>query len=77
MKNANTSLIVANAIIWAALMIATSLLFKDHPNASMLVLLMIAGWLTTQGLIQKATGAQLATAADEIRCIKNLFNNKH
>ncbi len=77
MKHPTNRLVIANAFIWAAMMIAISLLFKDHHNAQMVVMLMVVGWMTTQGLIQKAAGEQLTTAHDEIRCIKKLFSTRH
>lgn len=75
MKKTHSSYIIGNALIWAALMIAFSLLFKSHDNTSMVIMLMIAGWLTTQELIQKAAGQDL-TVGEEVRCIKSLFNGK-
>ncbi|MDX1571282.1 MAG: hypothetical protein R3200_12430 [Xanthomonadales bacterium] len=42
---------IANALLWAALMIALSVLFGDHPNASTIVLLLIPAWFVSDGLI--------------------------
>lgn len=43
--------IVGNALIWAAMMIASAILFKGQDGAKTLLLLFIAGWFATNSLI--------------------------
>ena len=47
-KNKRTSAAMANAIAWAAMVIATPLVMSDAPveQKSFLLLLQIAGWLS-------------------------------
>lgn len=42
---------VANAMIWAALMIASALILKGQDGAKVLMFLYIAGWFVTNSLI--------------------------
>ena len=42
---------IANALVWAATMIATALLTESTNGTQTLILLMIAGWFTTHNLI--------------------------
>jgi len=45
------NLVIANALIWAAIIIATSLLTGDSEQGSTLMLILLAGWFATQSLI--------------------------
>ena len=45
------SKVIGNALIWAAMMIASSLLIGAHENSQTLMLLFIAGWFATNGLV--------------------------
>ncbi len=44
---------VANALIWASMMIALSLLMMDSKNGGMMLLLMVGGWLASNKLMHK------------------------
>lgn len=41
----------ANAIIWAAMMLATALVVKDGNNSSAMIAILIAGWLASAQLL--------------------------
>ena len=59
----NGKILIGNAIIWAAVMIAVSLLTKGHENSQFISLLMILGWFSTQSLMlspKKALAAECA-----------------
>ena len=43
---------IGHAIIWAATMIALSIVFADHENSQMIIFLMLAGWISSQALVQ-------------------------
>ncbi|NQZ05709.1 MAG: hypothetical protein HRT35_00975 [Algicola sp.] len=53
-KNA-AKLQIIHALVWAALMLAISWVTKGGENKEVIFFL-IAGWMTTQGLLQKALG---------------------
>ena len=55
--------LVGNAIIWAAVMIAVSLLTKGNENSQFINLLMILGWFSTQSMIQSPKAAMAAECA--------------
>ena len=65
MKNQkNGKILIGNAIIWAAMMIAVSLLTKGNENSQFISLLMILGWFSTQSLMvspKEAAAADCAT----------------
>ena len=54
-KNKAAKLQIIHALVWAALMLAISWVTKDGANKEVIFFL-IAGWMTTQGLLQKALG---------------------
>ena len=62
---------VANAMIWAAMMIASSLLMADpsEANSKMMIILMVAGWFATQRLVPGSK--QLL--ANERACFRRLL----
>jgi hypothetical protein len=45
--------VIANALIWGSMMIAAALLMRDsgNSNSMFLILLMTAGWLTSNRLV--------------------------
>ena len=54
-RNKSAKLQIIHALVWAALMLAISWVSKDGNNQEVIFFL-IAGWTTTQGLLQKALG---------------------
>jgi len=65
----NAKLLIGNAVIWAALMIAISLLVKGNENSQFINLLMILGWFSAQSLIVSPKEA----AAADCAMIRRLF----
>lgn len=65
----NGKLLIGNAIIWAAIMIAVSLLTKGNENSQFINLLMIVGWFSTQSLMVSPKEAMAADCA----IIRRLF----
>jgi len=59
--------LIANAVIWAAMMIAVSHLTKGSENSQFIVMLMIMGWFGTQNLISPSN----ATA--ECAALRRMF----
>lgn len=51
---------IINALVWAGLMIAVSLMTKDHENSSAILLMMIGGWIATGGLSSETRKAECA-----------------
>lgn len=62
-KKKNGKLLIGNAIIWAAMMIAVSLLTKGSENSQLINLLMILGWFSTQSLMVSPKEAVAADCA--------------
>ena len=63
-----TKPVIANALVWASLMIASSLILKgDHKDS--LMLLFIAGWFVSN---QMLTGKN-HSVKEELACIRGLF----
>ena len=54
---------LANAIIWASMIIASSLLSGDQPQGQTMTLLLIAGWFTSQNLMPGSEGAARSECA--------------
>ena len=55
--------VIANAVIWAAIILATSLLTGDvleSDKSFMLLILQIAGWFATNGLVSSISKATKA-----------------
>lgn len=48
--------LIIHALLWAALMLAGSFIFKDRPWADDLLMWMVAGFVLTNGLVLSATG---------------------
>ncbi len=46
----NSTRSIVTALVWAALMIAVSLVMTDSDNKQTILLLMIGGWIATGGL---------------------------
>ena len=44
---------IANAIVWASVMIATSLVIEDRGETQAIIMFMIAGWAATSGLFAR------------------------
>lgn len=61
-----SSLVIGNAVIWAALMLALSLLMADTPNSDTMILLLVAGWFASQALFTDFR----ADARREWACLK-------
>lgn len=76
MNQLKSSHLIANALIWAAMIIAMTLLTKSEDNSSMIVLLMIAGWMATQNIIQQARGDNQSSLSQELSCIKKRIQGK-
>ena len=54
---------LANAIIWASMIIASSLLTGDQPQGQTMTLLLFAGWFTSQYLMPGSEEAARAECA--------------
>lgn len=50
-ENKNVKNMVAHSLIWASMMIATSLILQDSGKSFSLFLIMLSGWFATQSLI--------------------------
>lgn len=61
--------LVGNAIVWAATMIAASLITKGQEGSETLMMLFIAGWFATNGLIASPKGLIEA----ECNALRRLF----
>lgn len=55
--------VIANALIWAAIIIAASLLTGDSEQGNTLMLLLLAGWFATQSLITGSPETRRAECA--------------
>ena len=55
--------VIANAIIWAAIIIASSLLTGESGPGETMPLLLIAGWFATQGLVTETRRSRQAECA--------------
>lgn len=55
-KNIGGMLQIANALVWAALMLVVAWLSPDNDNNMTITLFMICGWFTTNGLLDRALG---------------------
>ena len=60
---------IGNAIIWAAMIIASSLVIEDAKAASTMMFLMIAGWIASTSLF----GGVVQNARAECAAVKRLF----
>ena len=45
-----------NALVWAAVMLASALLIQDSENSHLMLLLMVSGWFVTHGLVDRKNG---------------------
>ena len=61
--------VVLNAIIWAALIIASSLVISEDKQSATMLFLLIGGWFVTQELV---TGSRAYSNA-ECAYIRRLF----
>jgi len=61
--------LVGIAIVWAAMMIAVSIVVKDAEKIQALILLMVAGWIATGGF----TGSSSAFYKAECRMFRRLI----
>ena len=52
---------IANALIWAAMMIAAALLMRGSDNSQLMLLLMVTGWFVTNGLVGESTSERCAS----------------
>ena len=50
--------VVGNALIWAAMIIASALLFDGREGGETMMMLLIVGWLASQPLIAGARSAR-------------------
>ncbi len=60
---------IGNALIWAAMVIASSLVVEDSKAASTMMFLLIAGWIASTSLF----GGVAQNARAEFAAIKRLF----
>jgi len=60
---------IGNALIWAAMMIASSLVIEDSKAASTMMFLLIAGWIASSSLF----GGLAQSARAECAAVKRLF----
>lgn len=58
---------IIHALIFAAGILAASVLMKGSENANMVLLLMVAGWIATGGL---------SGSKNEIACLKRKLSGK-
>lgn len=77
-KSPLKSPVIGNALIWAAMMLATALILSDvtgldKGDKTMLMILQISGWFMTNQLVTKGSGL---TAREEWACVRRLFGGK-
>lgn len=63
---------IGNAIIWAAMIIVSSLVIEDTKAASTMMFLLIAGWVASSSLF----GGMVQSARAECAAIKRLFTRR-
>lgn len=62
--------VIGNAIIWAAIIIATSLLTDESEQGNTLMMLLLAGWFATQSFITSSPQSRRAECATIRRLLK-------
>lgn len=52
--------VIANALVWAAMMLASALLTtpREDGNSNVMMLILVAGWVATNGLVSKSTDSE-------------------
>lgn len=60
---------IGNVVIWAAMIIASSLVVEDSKTATTMLFLLIAGWIASSSLF----GGMAHSARAECAAIKRLF----
>ena len=60
---------IANAILWAAMMLASALVIKDDKAASTMLMLLVVGWFGSSMLF----GNMREQARAECRAVKRMF----
>ena len=71
----NTSKIkqtIGNALIWAAMIIASSLVIEDTKAASTMMFLLITGWVASSSVL----GGMAQNARAECAAVMNLFRRR-
>lgn len=68
-STSKTKQTIGNALIWAAMIIASSLVIEDSKTASTMMFLLIAGWIASSSLF----GGLAQSARAECAAIKRLF----
>lgn len=64
--------VLGNALVWAAMIIASSLLIEDGKTASTMLFLLLGGWFASSNFI----GSSAKTASTECAALKRLFSFK-
>lgn len=64
--------VIVNAIVWGALMIASSLVISEDKQSTTMLFLLIGGWLVTQDLV---TGSHVYSKA-ECSYFRRLFRRE-
>ncbi len=71
-NKATTKQTIGNAVIWAAMMIASALVIPDSKAQTTMLFLMIAGWIASSGLF----GGVAQSARAECAAVKQLFTRR-
>ncbi len=71
-NKATTKQTIGNALIWAAMMIASALVIPDEKAQTTMLFLFIAGWIASSSLF----GGLAQSARAECAAVKRLFTRR-